>query len=102
MDFQNELTPGTIQSDDLTYNEHIISIKDDENGNMLLYIDDVLDANIGTIDYHLGLIELKGFIQNIDDNQVIEIYGEPTKRNVISGQNLLILFKEANVSLTTI
>jgi len=104
--YYNALIPGTIVSSTIVKtggNE--FALMDDGLGKMTLYnitTSGFENTDIGEVDYTSGKVSLAGFTTDIDDNQVISMYGAPVDTDISSNKNLLVLFDSAVIETTAI
>lgn len=98
--FVNSLIPNTIISN--TFGDGY-ELKDDGNGNIDLYQNDILlQDEQGTVDYDNSIINLQNFEPKISKNETIELNAVPKKRDVFSRKNFLLNLENVSINLNSV
>ena len=106
--FNNEIVQGSLQSSLFTYLEYQNSfLEDDSNGKVFIktYFNgvkiDVLNTNIGTIDYLLGKITLTNFSPTLiaDGEDYIKIIATPRNYDLSPLRNQIITIDEETINI---
>lgn len=98
-DFANALLPNTLTSNIWTDGLNNFQLRE-VDGQVNLYRDGVLlTANVGTVEYPTGIVNIPSFDPSIEQNAAITITVEPTTYNISTRRNNILVSNEINVTI---
>jgi hypothetical protein len=96
-----------VKGQTFVYNGTRAFFQDDGNGNIQIISADasnvqVIDPNIGTVNYLTGEVNLSDFIVESYDGNAIKVYANVVNEDITSPKNLVLSIKDEDITVTII
>jgi len=103
VNFRNNITPGSLRTNSFTFQNNRVILKDNSNGIIQMIRSDVANgvvrANIGTVNYNTGLINVSPIgIQRVD-NGILSFFTTPDSNHLTTVRNKILRIDPSKIKV---